>query len=89
MMDMLKNFIGSRKAVFVALLIIAATVFVIVGKMTIEQWQEFATWVGGVWVAAQGVEDAVVKSAKVKMDGAVKVHVAANMIDAVALEDEE
>lgn len=66
MAEMLKNFLGSRKAVFVALVVVAATVFVIIGKMSIEQWQEFVTWLGGVWVAAQGIEDAFVKSAKVK-----------------------
>lgn len=66
MTDMIKNFVGSRKAIMVAILIVAATAFVFAGKMDLSEWRDFVTWISGIWIGAQGIEDAVVKSARVK-----------------------
>lgn len=58
---------ASKKALVTIMLIIAASVLAGMSKMSTEQWIEFIKWVSGVWMVAQGAEDALVKSAAVKM----------------------
>jgi len=45
MLQSLKDLLGSEHGLLAMLLIIAATVLVGVGKMTIDNWQTMAEWV--------------------------------------------
>ncbi len=49
----LKGLLSSEKAFAGGFLVIAATVFVGLNRMTIAEWQEFCTWVFGIYVAGK------------------------------------
>lgn len=58
-MNAIKDLMGSEKGFMGILLFIAATVFVGLGKMTIDQWQEFSLWAFGIYAGSKTVTSAV------------------------------
>ncbi len=57
----------SRKAIVVVVVVAAATVALLSGKLTQDQWTDLVKWVTVAWLGAQAAEDAVVKSAALKL----------------------
>lgn len=65
----MSGLLASRKALMVLVVMIGATVLVALGRMTSEQWETVARWLGASWLGAQAFEDAFVKSAAIKAGG--------------------
>jgi len=59
-MNVIKNFLNSEKAIFVGLLVIAATVLAALGKMTVDQWIAYTEWMAVTYVAGKTVHGAAV-----------------------------
>lgn len=49
----LKNLFGSEKAFAGGVLVIASTVMVFMNRMTVAEWQEFCTWIFGIYAAGK------------------------------------
>lgn len=74
-MGAIKNLIHSEKAVFVVLLVVAATVLTALGHMTVPEWKEYTTWLAGIYVAGktiQGAADAMATSRVAAAEAAAK-----------------
>lgn len=86
MPQILKNFLNSEKAVASAVPLIIATVFVFTGRITEQQWMNFAMAITGIYTAgktAHGVASEVSGAKKAKSELAeLKDKVSSN--DAVA-----
>src|SRR5574342_316704 len=52
-MNAIKALMGSEKGFMGCLLFVAATIFVIVGKMSVDQWQEYTLWSFGIYAGAK------------------------------------
>lgn len=65
----IEGLLSSRKALMVLVVMISSTVLVAMGRMSSEQWESVARWLGMSWLGAQAFEDAFVKSAAIKADG--------------------
>jgi hypothetical protein len=65
-MSVLKELLSSEKAIFVGLLIVAATVLTGMGKMTIDQWIAYTEWMAVTYVAGKTIQGtaAVIKNGK-------------------------
>ena len=48
-MDALHDLLDNEKGLVGLLLILGATALTIVGKMTVDQWQNFAVWIFGIY----------------------------------------
>lgn len=59
MNDMLTKLIGSRKAMVVVAVTVAAFVSLYLGKAQWPQVEDLIKWLLGSWLLAQGAEDAV------------------------------
>lgn len=46
---------ASEKAIAAGLLVIAATIFVIIGKISFQEWQTYTTWCLGIYVGGKTV----------------------------------
>jgi len=76
-LNVLKNLVNSEKAVVVGALIIAATVLVILNKLSIPEWLEYTQVLAGIYVggkAIQGAASAVASGSAAKAEAAA-VHV--------------
>ena len=51
-MDALNSLLDNEKGLVGVGLILAATVLAALGKMTIDQWQTFATWIFGIYAGS-------------------------------------
>ena len=69
MVGALKNLWNSEKGLVGGMLVISATVFVFLGRMNVEQWQEFATWVFGIYVGGKTVQGAVESASRRTANG--------------------
>ena len=58
--QIVKNFLNSEKAVASVVPLIIATVFVFTGKITYQQWMDFATAITGIYVGGKTVQGAAV-----------------------------
>lgn len=56
--QVLRNFVGSEKAVAAGLLVIAATVLTVLGKMTLSEWQDYSLWCLGIYTGGKTVQGA-------------------------------
>jgi hypothetical protein len=55
----IKDLFASERGLFGLMLVIAATALTGMGQMTVPQWQEFATWVFGIYVSGKSLTGAV------------------------------
>lgn len=55
----IKSLLGSEKAIASGVLAIAATVFVILDKMSVDQWIDYTQIVLGIYVAGKTTQGAV------------------------------
>lgn len=53
------DFLGGRKFIFGLLLTIAATIFVVIGKATIQEWMTFEAIVGATYMVGNIAEKVV------------------------------
>lgn len=58
-MGALTNFWHSEKGLAGAVLIVAATVLVALGHMTVDAWDGYTKWIFGIFVAGKTVQGAV------------------------------
>jgi hypothetical protein len=58
-MQGIKGIFGSKRGTFCFFLVAACTVFVILGKMTIDQWTEYTKWIAGFLVIGHTVTDGI------------------------------
>jgi len=56
--QILKNFLNSEKAIASAVPLIIATVFVFTGRITEQEWMEFAVLVTGIYVGGKAIHGA-------------------------------
>lgn len=59
-MDALKSLLDNEKGLMALGLIVAATVLVGLGKMTIEDWKSFAQWIFGSYAVATAVHQSAI-----------------------------
>jgi len=52
-MGALKNLWNSERGLVAIALIVACTVLVAIGRITVEQWQSYSTWIFGIYVAGK------------------------------------
>lgn len=55
----IQDLFASERGLFGLLLVVAATALTGMGQMTVPQWQEFATWVFGIYVSGKSLTGAV------------------------------
>lgn len=55
-MNVLRNLANSEKAIFVGMLIIAASVLAGMGKMTMDQWIAYTEWMAVTYVAGKTIQ---------------------------------
>jgi hypothetical protein len=55
----IQDLFASERGLFGLFLVIAATTLTGMGQMTVAQWQEFATWVFGIYVGGKSLTGAV------------------------------
>lgn len=67
MATVFQNLIASRKAWVMMIAIVAVATLNALGRIEGDKALEFIKWVVMTWIAAQGVEDAAVKSTALKM----------------------
>jgi hypothetical protein len=67
-MGALTNFWHSEKGLAGAVLIVAATVLVALGYMTVEAWDGYTKWIFGIFVAGKTVQGAVATVATKKTE---------------------
>lgn len=53
-----KQLLGSEKAVAVGLLIIAASALTATGQMTIDEWMDYTKWLAGIYVGGKSLQGA-------------------------------
>jgi hypothetical protein len=64
-MNGIKALFSSEKAIAAGVLVIISTLFVVLGKMTVAQWNEYTLWALGIYTGGktvQGVSQAVVNA---------------------------
>jgi len=54
--NVIKNLTNSEKAIFVGLLIVAATVLAAMGKMTIDAWIDYTKFMAATYVAGKTIQ---------------------------------
>lgn len=64
MIEVLKSFSHSRKAIVLVVAIIGVVILNILGKLDIQGALDFIKWIVGVWMASVAAEDAATKLAK-------------------------
>lgn len=70
--EVVKNFLASEKAVAAGLLVVAATVFVLIGKISFADWQNYTQNLLGIYVAGKTIQGtAAVIVNRGKVDGGV------------------
>lgn len=55
-MGVLKSFLNSEKAVASGVLVIAATVLVAVGKITVQEWMDYTEVLLGIYVGGKALQ---------------------------------
>ena len=63
-MDAIKDLAANETAIFGALLIAASTVFVILGKATVDQWIGLAQWIFTAYASATAAHKVSIALAK-------------------------
>ena len=53
-----KSLFASEKAVFVGLLVIAASALTALDLMSVAEWQDYTKWLAGIYVGGKAVEGA-------------------------------
>ncbi|UCC72059.1 MAG: hypothetical protein JSV86_17075 [Gemmatimonadota bacterium] len=80
LLNVLKNFANSEKAVAVGALILAATVLVILDRLSIQEWMEYTQVLAGIYVggkALQGAASSVGGGKQIKAEtAAIKMELA-------------
>ena len=56
--NVLKQLANSEKAVFVGLLVIAASALTALDFMSVAEWQDYTKWLAGIYVGGKAVEGA-------------------------------
>jgi hypothetical protein len=74
LMQVLKNFVNSEKAVATGLLVIGATVLTAAGQMTIDQWMGYTQVMAGIYVGGKALQGAAAhvtgaRSAMAELEG--------------------
>jgi hypothetical protein len=59
-MDALRKLLDNEKGLVAILLIAAASVFVVVGRMSVEDWKTFATWIFIPYAGATAMHESAV-----------------------------
>lgn len=59
MLEGLKGLMASEKGLAGGILIVAATVLVVIGKMSVQDWQTFSTMIFGTYVAGKTIQGSV------------------------------
>jgi uncharacterized membrane protein YadS len=54
--QVIKDFLGSEKAIAAGLLVVAATIFVLTGKISFADWQNYTTNLLGIYVAGKTIQ---------------------------------
>lgn len=52
----IKGLLGSEKAIAAGVLVVAATVLVITGKMSIAEWREYSLWCLGIYTGGKTIQ---------------------------------
>lgn len=55
-MNGIKALISSEKAIAAGVLVFISTLFVILGKMTVDQWNEYTLWALGIYTGGKTVQ---------------------------------
>lgn len=58
-MNGLKDLLQSERGIFSILLVLAATVLVVLGHFTAEQWETYTKWIAGFLIAGKTITTAV------------------------------
>lgn len=66
----IKSLLASEKAIASGVLAVAATVFVFLDKMSVDEWVEYTTWVLGIYVGGKTIQGAVTTVAESKKPAA-------------------
>jgi hypothetical protein len=75
MLQVLKNFTHSEKAVASGVCMLAATVMAAMGKMSIAEWQEYSKWILGIYISGKTVQGAAAALTGAKSsDEAARAH---------------
>lgn len=61
MLNVVRNFINSEKAVALGLLVLGATALTALGKMTIDQWIDYTEWMAAFYVGGKSIQGAAAK----------------------------
>lgn len=67
----LKSLFASEKGFAGGMLIIAATVFVFTGRMTVDAWTSFCTWVFTAYVAGKTIQGGITSITDAKISASV------------------
>lgn len=66
LLNVVKNFINSEKAVAVGVLVIAASVLMGLGKISFEQWMEYTQVLAGIYVGGKAIQGAASSMSQTK-----------------------
>ncbi len=69
-MGALKAIWNSEKAVVLGVLVVSATVLVALGRMTVQDWQSYTTWLAGFYVAGKTAQGGISAMADAKVEAA-------------------
>lgn len=58
-MSAIKDLLASERGLFGLLLVISATALTALDRMTVVQWQDFSTWIFGIYVGGKSLTGAV------------------------------
>lgn len=59
-MDALASLLDNEKGLVAVLLLIGATVLVGLGKMTVDDWRNFAVWIFGAYAGSTAIHQAAI-----------------------------
>jgi hypothetical protein len=89
MPQILKNFLNSEKAIASAIPLIIATVFVFTGKITEQEWMNFAMAITGIYVGGKAIHGAAAAGSKHKADAEAAKNELADLREALATNDDD
>ena len=69
MPQVLSNLLGSRKDIAMVIIIGVSACALFTGRISSVEFESLVKWIGGGWLGARGLEDAMTKSAALKSSG--------------------
>lgn len=54
--SVVRSLLASEKAVASGVLVVAASVFVVLGKMSVAEWREYTLWCLGIYTGAKTIQ---------------------------------